>query len=311
MLTWELTGAVIGAGLASGREIASFFSRYGIWSYAGILLSVGMMVFLADAALPQRWLGQWQEKLWQLLTMMLLAATGGAMLSGAGNIAVLTLNVHGAYWFGVVGTLALGWLLAHRTARGLAYVSRGLLIVLAVLILLGYTRPPMKAALLHDESMVVMPLRAVTYGGFNAALQAPIMAISHQTCREKKRSAWLAGGIIAVLLMLGNGVLLKHPALMAEELPFIRMMSDFGKVGYMLGAVSLYLAILSTLTACFRGLGRGILPLVCILAASLLGFSGVVDVVYPLLGGGCCLFLAAAKFTNSCRKAFNSPEDML
>lgn len=311
MLTWELIGAVVGAGLASGREIASFFSRYGAWSYAGILLSVGTMVFLADAALPQFWYGRWQEKMWRILLSLLLAATGGAMLSGAGEIASLTLNLRGAYWFGLAATLALGWMLAHRTRGGLAWVSRGLLCVLAVLIILGFTLPQMQAVALRGENLLNMPVRAIAYGGFNAALQAPITVAADKTKKEKKRAAFFAGCMIALLLVLGNSVLLRHPALMAEELPFIRMMSGFGQFGYVLGAVCLYLAILSTLTACLRGLGRGILPAAGVLVISLLGFSGVVEMAYPILGGGCYVMLAAAKFTNSSRKAFISKKDML
>jgi len=45
--------------------------------------------------------------------------------------------------------------------------------------------------------------------------------------------------------------------------------------------------------------------------AAMLGFSGVVEVLYPVLGGGCLALLAAAKFTNYNRNAFHSRGDML
>lgn len=311
MLTWELIGAVVGAGLASGREIASFFSRYGGWSFAGILLSVGTMVYLSDASLPESWSGRWPEKLWQALLTLLLVATGGAMLSGAGEVAALTLPLQHAYWIGFIASLGLGWYLAHYTSAGLAWVSRGMLCVLALLILLGYTLPPMQATSVDKTEIASMPLRAITYGGFNAALQTPIMALTMLPAKKKTSSARSSGFIMVILLMLGNGVLLRHPALLAEEMPFIRMMEEFGRFGYMLGSISLYMAILSTLTACMRGIGRRWLPMTAMVGVSLLGFSGVVELVYPLLGGGCALMLAAAKFMNSSRKAFISAKDML
>ena len=111
--------------------------------------------------------------------------------------------------------------------------------------------------------------------------------------------------------MLGNAVLLRHPALLSAEMPFVRLLEEFGQFGYALGAICLYLAILSTLTACLRGLGRSIFAAVSVVMVSLLGFTGVVEVAYPLLGGGCFLMLAAAKFTNSSRKTFHSRRDML
>ena len=69
MLAWELVGAVVGAGLASGREIASFFTQYGGWGMLGVVLSVGVLVSLADVTLPSSWRGRWPERLWLHLWM--------------------------------------------------------------------------------------------------------------------------------------------------------------------------------------------------------------------------------------------------
>lgn len=312
MLTWELVGAVVGAGLASGREIASFFSRYGGWSVVGITLAVTTMRLLSDAGIPKQWEGRWAERLWRTLLSLLLIATGGAMLSGAGNVAALTLPINGAYWVGMAGTMLLAWLLAHRTTQGLAWVSRILLAVLALMISLGLFLPPMDAVHLQDNSITAALVRGVTYGGFNAALQTPIMACAgDQSASARANAAHGASVIVFLLLMLGNAVLLRHPALLSEELPFVRLLEEFGQFGYALGAVCLYLAILSTLTACLRGLGRSAFSTVSVVAVSLVGFTGVVEVAYPLLGGGCFLMLAVAKFTNSSRRTFHSRRDML
>ena len=37
---FQLTGSIVGAGFASGREIMRFFSRYGVFSWIGIGLAV-------------------------------------------------------------------------------------------------------------------------------------------------------------------------------------------------------------------------------------------------------------------------------
>lgn len=311
MHAWELVGAVVGAGLASGREIASFFARYGGWGYAGILLAVGMLLFLADVPLPANSHGRWTGRLWKALLSLLLIATGGAMLSGAGEVAALTLPIHGAYGIGLLATLLLAWLLACRTTAGLAWVSRLLLGVLAMLIGIAFTLPPMQAVSIELTSPVHALLRGLTYGGFNAALQWPIVQGMPPLARERRRAASHAGLMILMLLILGNALLLRHPALLGEPMPFLRLMSGLGKPGYYLGAVSLYLAILSTLTACLRGLHGSGLSVIGILLVSLLGFTGVVEVIYPLLGGGCFVMLVAAKLTNYSAKAFLSRKDML
>lgn len=312
LLTWELVGAVVGAGLASGREIASFFTRYGGWSFAGIILAVGVLICLADTQIPRSWQGKWLEKVWHILLTLLLVVTGGAMLSGAGEIAALTLPLHGAYLLGILGTLALSWILANKTVSGLAWVSKILLCILAVLIVTGLLLPQMKAVCIYENSVPVALIRGLTYGGFNAALQAPIMATA--SCypkTDKKRAARYAGLLILCLLTLGNAVLLRHSALVSEPMPFLKMMSGYGKAGYYLGSISLYLAILSTLTACLRGIKGKFLAAVSILLVSLFGFTGVVETAYPILGGGCFLMLLIAKMANSFSAPFHSQKDML
>lgn len=312
MLAWELVGAVVGAGMASGREIASFFAQYGRWGIAGVALSVCVLICLSDVGIPSVWWGRWPEKLWMLLLGLLLIVTGGAMLSGAGEVAALTLPILGARWVGMVFTLLLAWILAKRTISGLAWVSRSLLAVLTVLICLGFTVAPMKAVCLQEAQPFQAMLRGLTYGGFNAALQAPIMAGAvGRMPHQRKRSAYAAGGIILCLLMLGNAVLLRHQALIGESMPFLLMMRQFGKFGYFLGGISLYLAILSTLTACLRGLRGTVLPILGIILVSSLGFTGVVEVAYPVLGGGCFLMLVAAKLMNCFATPFHSRKDMI
>lgn len=291
-LHWELLGAVVGAGLASGREIASFFGRYGLWGYAGAALAVGTLFVLGGTEMPDAWHGCWPERLWQVLLSLLLIATGGAMLAGAGEVAALVLPVHGARWLGMTCTLLLAWVLARGSADGIALVSRGMLAVLAVLILLGMTYPPMRAAALTDVSIPMALLRGVTYGGFNAALMIPAMNASAALPKElRRRSLGVACMLTGLLLMLGNAVLMKHPALLGEPLPFIRMMAQLGSLGYVLGAMALYLAILSTLTVCLRGLGGRWHLIGLVVLTAMFGFSGVVDAAYPLIGGCCAAML--------------------
>lgn len=298
-LPWELLGAVVGAGLASGREVASFFGRYGAWGFAGVALAAGTLLLLGSTELPGSWRGRWPERLWRVLLTLLLVATGGAMLAGAGEVAALVLPAHGAYWLGMAGTLLLAWTLARRTVTGLMWVSRAMMAVLAALIVLGLLLPPMQAVALTEASIPAALLRGVTYGGFNAALMQPVMAnASALPQKERKRSLLLACALTAALLTAGSAVFLRHPALLGESLPFIRLMGQWGRTGYWLGAAALYLAILSTLTVCIRSTGGGWLATAGIVLVAMLGFSGVVDAAYPLLGGGCAALLLAARLKN-------------
>lgn len=312
MLVWELVGAVVGAGMASGREIASFFSQYGCWGFVGAVVSAAAMICLVNEEVRFSGRVRWMQNVWEVLVGLLLLVTGGAMLSGSGEIVALILPFHSARLFGVMITLLQAWLLARRIVSGLARLSRVLLSVLLALICLGFTIEPMKAVSLQKTNPLEAVLRGLTYGGFNAALQVPIMAGAAKCSRAARRKAAMtAGGVILCILMLGNAVLLRHPALIGETMPFLMMLNRFGKAGYFLGALSLYLAILSTLTACLRGLKGTALPIVGILLVSALGFTGVVEVIYPILGGGCFFMLADAKFMNCLSNPFHSRKDMI
>lgn len=309
MTVWELIGAVVGAGLASGREIAAFFAQYGKWSYAGIFLAVGTLVFLAGTELPRAWHGRMPERIWRCLQTLMLIITGGAMISAAGEVAALITPAYGAYRVGMLMTLLLAWFLACRSQTGLSVVSRMLLAVLGILLCLGFMIPPMRGVPVITKDNSAVFLRAAAYGGFNAALQWPLLHESNS--RKKDRALVAAGLIILAMLLLGNGLLCRHPALLAEPMPFLKMMQPFGKFGYVLCALSLYLAVLSTLTACVRAQKGRILSLICMLLISLVGFSGVVEMIYPLVGICCTIMLIAAKIMNSSARPFLSRKDML
>lgn len=291
MLTWELIGAAVGAGLASGREIASFFARYGAWGLIGVFPAVLIMACLSQTKMPAVWHGKIPGMLWYALSALLLAGTGGAMLAGAGEVAAVLLPWHGAYLTGMVITLLLAWYLARHTTAGLAWVSRLLLTVYLLMLITGMALSPMRAAALLQPSVPSAILHAAAYGGFNAALMQPVLALSVKAEKQRSRAAYAAAAVLGVLLLLGHTVLMRHPALIGEELPFVRLMSRLGRPGMLLSAISLYLAILSTLTACIRSLAGRRLAMLLLVISSCAGFSGAVSWLYPVLGGACAVML--------------------
>ncbi len=304
---WTLVGAVIGAGFASGREIVSFFSRWGAWSFLAVAAAAAVLGWISRAALerpgpPPSWRGRWPEKLWNGMFLALMIVTGGAMISAAGEIAALTLPWRGAYWMGMTLSLLLALLLCRKTGSGLKRVSQALTACLVAALMAGLFLPKMRGVAVDAaQGWHVLPMslwHGVCYGGFNGALAAPVLSeVSGALPEAEKRRAAMRGcAILATLLALGNAVMLRHPALMGEALPIIRLLSGFGRAGQGLGALALYLAMMSTLMACLTGSrGYGWLPVAGMTAVALVGFSSVVERLYPLLGGGCLMLLVAAR----------------
>ena len=309
----ELCGAVVGAGFASGREIAAFFTRFGAWSWAGVAAAGAVMGWIClgllrrpgAAGMPMRWLGSWREWLWRGMFAALLTATGGAMLAGGGEIAALLLPLRAARLAGIALTLLLGWQLAGRESGYLPGISRGLIICLLCVVAAGLFLPARRAVSVIPQGGGEGVVLGLCYGGFNVALAAPVMAAwgGKLPENEKRRCALGLAAVLVALLAFGNGVLMKHTALQDEELPFVMLLAPWGKWGYMLAAGALYLAALTTLTACVKGLravaGKWMLLAVSAMAAlSLGGLAGIVEVAYPVLGGGCFLLLLWARRSN-------------
>ncbi|MBE5804706.1 MAG: hypothetical protein E7316_09365 [Clostridiales bacterium] len=311
--TAELCGAVIGAGFASGREIAAFFAEYGRWGWLGVIVAgavigamcLSLMRSRGEAGMPGAWKGRWQEWLWRGMFTSLMAATGGAMLAGGGEIAALLLPVRFARAMGMGMTLAAAWVMSEGEGRLLPVVSRGLLLCLVGVALAGLFMPARTAACMGQSGGPEGILMGLCYGGFNVALAAPVMAHwgGRLTEGERRRCAVGVVAVLTALLACGHAVLLRHTALMDEQLPFVMLLAPCGRWGYALAGTALYLAALTTLTACLRGLrtmvNRGFpLAVVAVAALSLSGLDELVDVVYPVLGGGCFLLLMAARRQN-------------
>lgn len=303
---WAVVGAVIGAGFASGREVAAFFSRYGALSWLAVgaaVLTIGCVSLgaMRSPGVPAAWRGRWPGRVWQGMFVLLLSATGGAMLAGAGEIAALTLPLHGSYWMGLLATLCLALWLSERRLTWLGHLSRALTACLLAVMALGLTLPRLRGVWVEAApGWSALPrslLHGLCYGGFNVALASPVLDEMSRLPRARQRRCVLqAGAVLALLLGLGNAVLLRHPALLGAALPYVALLGLWGRGGMLLGALALYLALLTTLVTCLRGLQAlsrrrwtACLPI----AVALLGFSGAVDGLYPLLGGGCFLLLAA------------------
>lgn len=305
MLTWELLGAAVGAGLASGREIVSFFGRYGMWGFAGIAVSAAVMALLAGADVPASWRGRLPEKLWRGVVALLLLTTGGTMLAGAGEMAGG--GVRGM--LGMAATLMLALWMARRTRWGLAWVSGALMAGMTLMILLVMTQPGSGTAAPPEPFLPGGLLRAAAYGGFNAAILHPLMAAR----QGRQRSLTAACMMIAALLTAGLAALMRQPHAMEAPMPFAQMARGMGRGAALLANAMLYLAILSTLTACLRSLPSR-WAAAGVAAAATMGFAGAVEAAYPLLGGACGgmqLAMRAANFMNSRRNTFHSRAGVL
>ncbi len=315
-------GAVVGAGFASGREIMRFFSRYGEFSWIGVFLAAASMGFFAYM-LMKRAREAGTDSLSQLSRAylgraaaagtasfaLLLCVTGGGMAAAAGELGALALPVHGAYWIAFFATLLLALLLMGRSLSPLAFVSVFLIPVLAFTFLLCLIPPEGKAVTAEVlfpvwRKIAETALLGLSYGALNITLAAGVLCEAGRGM-DGKKAAWTSlffGLLLFLLLALGNVVLMRQPELTNAALPVVMLLNKFGKMGFYLAVIGLYLAVFTTLMAaarsifniighCKPGWLRFALTGGAFALLGAVGFMRLVGVAYPVLGFLCLLLL--------------------
>ena len=315
-------GAVVGAGFASGREIAHFFARYGLPGLGGALLA-GILFGAAGAAVLRRAAGGGHAHYGTLLRELCGPALGAALdhlgtlflfvglvavIAGAGALGRLAL--HWPTWWGVVLFAAA---LAASGAGGRAVhllLSAALVPVLGVVCLAaGLHALPRLTVVVAVPSPSAPPwtLAAVLYVAYNLLLGLAGLcaaADGKQTLADAAWAGWLGGGVLGLLCLAVTAGLLAHPAARGLDLPLAAVLpaGPLRRVGYPL---SLLAALWTTGSASTLALGQRLFPgapapaaaVLAVLAApaAAVGLSGIVSVAYPLMGyAGVPLLLALA-----------------
>ena len=307
-----LLSGVIGAGFASGREIAHFFADYGKAAPIAAC-SACLTLLLLFGRLPAQMtrfhaktlpaycrlrFGQRFGRLCAGLFALLCAMAGGAMLAACAEIAALTLHIHGAYALGLIASLLLSMALCRRALAGLALPGALLCALLPVLLLSMLRLPAGEASFLPLKNPLKAAASGVCYAALNAAMLSGALALLPRDHKARMRVLLLFLLLFTALLALGVLVLLRHrQAAYHQPLPFVYLSGQLGKRGYLLCAGSLYFAALSTLCAMLASLrhlwGCGVLlpALTCLLFACI-GFGDLVSRGYPMLGMLCAGLMA-------------------
>lgn len=308
-----LLGGVVGAGFASGREILRFFAGHGRMAGAAIACAL-MTLFALFIRLPAQMqrhsadsllslcrirLGRRFGALCGALFMLLCAVTGAAMLAALSELGALMLPVRHAYALSMAFSLLLALMLSLQGICGLA-LPGALLAFLFSLLLMRLWRLPAGEACFLPMMAPDLPVRAsldgAVYGALSSAQMAGLLTqLSAQPAKTRFRATALFLVFFGLMLSAGTAVCQRHlPALIHQTLPFVSLSRSLGFSGYMLVALSMYAAALSTLCAMLRalmppggGLRHALWGAGACLLLSLIGFDAIIAHGYPLLGALC------------------------
>ncbi|GHU75560.1 hypothetical protein AGMMS49992_19820 [Clostridia bacterium] len=316
-----ILATVIGAGFASGREVMVFFSRFGRFSWVGVIitaLTFGALISsimrlctrtraVNYAGLCSTILGPVAGRACAALYALLMLFTAGAMASGVGEIAQITMTIPHAYEIGLVVAVIAAAIWARRGVSALATGAGFLLPVSGLLYIIIAWRGPRYSYPLAAQPAVswlpAIPL-AIGYACLNVTLCCGLLSeiASRSTIQfQRKTTLWfmpLLGGLLAA----ANATLLPHATRLGNAALPMLMLARGSVPAALLATAALLLAMMTTLTALIRSLAQFIAPdppvgrvrmppivgfiTAAALAAGcgLIGFSHLIGVAYPLMG---------------------------
>ena len=313
------TGAVIGAGFASGREIVSFFTRYGWHAWWLLLLSSSVMTLLCwlvlrrKAVSEEEWCSlfaaepQWMRQTVRFCSVALMSLTGGAMVSGGGHMIALVWNHPQASVIGTVGTLVAAWGICAGKMSPLSWLSAVLAAFFICTSITIRCFVPVSQMVQVDTlwtfpALLHAAVCAVGYAAMNMTLAIGVI----NRCRKEEGKICLSLGfglLMLILLLVGNTLFSRYPECQDSAFPMVWLLHPMGKTGYLTGAVLMYLAILTTLTSILYAIRTALEPRVknqwiaaivtlgIPLAVSSIGFTGIVDNLYAPAGLACLLLV--------------------
>ena len=323
------TGAVIGAGFASGQEIMRFFTVYGNGGVWGVLLATLMLVYLGAVtlylsvrfrtnnyiSLVNRLTGPWMGKLIDVLSMIMLLAGLSVMLAGSG--AVFSQYMGTATWPGVAALAVINCLVLAGGVTGvlrlnslLVPVKIGAITVVSLLVILACANgaPPQEGHVHTPVAAGNWLFSSVLYVSYNMLL---VVAVLTTLGDRISASSAIAGGVVgglglgAAMAVLLLAELNLFPAISTYQVPVLYMADIVGEMFKVPMAVLIWLAILTTAVANAHGLAaRFATPgsmryklagVGCTLLALPLArqdFDRLVGTLYPVLGYAGLLLMA-------------------
>lgn len=282
--TWAsaftFVGTVIGAGFATGKEIALYFASCSVFTVilAGVFLGFFCYVFLRLSVLHGNVFLAFGKFDLPVRVFVILSdfCVLCATCAGSEDLVRSVFSVNG-------GGVLIGFLALLVVLIGVRYVRGVNLLVVPVIVLLVtvvFLRDPQNDV--WGKQSVVLPwayasMNVVT-GGFTLCEAGK--DLSNKQCVA---CAVLAGGILTLLLVFVY-LTVKN---VSAEMPFLQKADELGfsLAGNIVLLLALFTTAIGTLTVCVGKKKDLAFPIVvAALVASLFGFEGIVNRVYPVMG---------------------------
>ena len=307
-----ILGAIIGAGFATGKEISSFFVRFGTKSFFGIVLSslmFGMYVFFVISKIKEEKIptpfeyikgisNTFFAKISMIVTYLFLFVSFSVMITGGASLLseffnathfvsslIVCLICFFVLVFGKSGVLNASFILTPFMILGI--------------IILGIVTAKERAVFLSFDNTLTSSVVYVSYNTLPLLTLLCAILGNLKSEKEIKKTAYVLTFLIFVLMFCLWYVLIVNDfSYLTYDMPIVKIVEKYGIYPKMLYGIVLFFSMLTTAFSSGIGLldimnkkikntNNTVNTLVlCVFSffMSYIGFSGFINYVYPLFG---------------------------
>ena len=322
-----LTGTIIGAGFASGKELISFFGRFGWWAIplcalCGAFFIFGFILFMLIGKRVQpdkvedinaAVFGKFSIVA-DILVLLSLVLSGATMLSGSGALFSEAFGISFKIPWISVAVCVVVFFCILTGIKGLIKINSYLMpVTMAVLLLISLL------TLIKGNVAEVTPsinpafgiAVAAAYAGMNFMQSFGVIggAAKAMDIKTIKRGSIFGGAsLFVVMAVMISAVLCAGEGALNSAMPSVYLALRSGGALAIVAAVAILFALITSLLSSAFTLSEWLdsflkcrwLSILCVLivctVVSMLGFSSIINIFFPLQGAiGVVYIFAAAK----------------
>lgn len=321
-------GTIVGAGLASGREITQFFTLFGIKSFIGIILCgifyIIMGIIISKISVKYS-LNSYSDvmqiispnifgKLTGVITTLYLISSASIILAGSGALLNQFFGIPKIIGSLIMIVLALFFLL--RGTNGLiavnSFIVPSLLITIITITLFYFLFCSDMVTFSHIASFPAKKeniwLSTILYAGYNILCSSGVLVpLSSKMNSSKTMIIGIIFGTLGLTLlctMINLMLTINQPYIYEYEIPLLFVAQRFGPVMQALLLIIIWLEMFSTEVSDVYSISKtleqsfhikfkyGILTVLAFaLPISQLGFTNLISTLYPIFGGLSLIFI--------------------
>ncbi|TYP73739.1 YkvI family membrane protein [Paenibacillus methanolicus] len=318
-IAFTYMGTIVGAGFATGQEILQFFTRFGNWAVATIILATVMFIWLGtkmmliaseinaksyedvNKVLFGERFGKWVSH----FMLIVLFGVTAVMLAGAGSIFNEHWNI--SYQSGLLITLLLCFLLLRKGMNAILAVNSivvPIMLLFTVFIVIDTMNTPEAnrwILMTSDLSPLAAWISPFLYAAFNLSMSQAVLVPLGAETKDRKTilyGAWLGGIGIGFMLIAGHFALSAYmPGIQQFAIPMGAIARELGSGIQWMYIFLIFAEIFTTLIADIYGLTLQLqerfkgsqtliilsILLICYLLSQI-GFGTLLSTLYPFFG---------------------------